>query len=144
MKHGSDSRFDEIKKKPLVFSFAWCVPHVLASDYTYHSHRMAQATWISIVALPAILINSIPKGAHPALGVRDLIAVGIWAGGLGFEIIADRQKSAWRKDKDEKKHEEKFISSGLWALSRHPKWVFLFLRLIFERCSANEDEDKKE
>lgn len=33
------------------------------------------------------------------------------------------EKSNWRKAKDEKKHDEKFISSGLWALSRHPKSV---------------------
>ncbi|CAD6571362.1 MAG: hypothetical protein TREMPRED_000272 [Tremellales sp. Tagirdzhanova-0007] len=106
-KHGKDGRFDEIKKNPILFSFAW----------------FGQATWITCVSLPALLINTLPRAAHPALGLRDLIAVGIWAGGLGLEIVADRQKSAWRKAKDEKKHQEKFITSGVWSLSRHPNYL---------------------
>ncbi len=52
--------------------------------------RLGQATWITCVSLPALLVNIIPRAAQPALGLRDLLAVGIWAGGIGFEIIADR------------------------------------------------------
>jgi steroid 5-alpha reductase family enzyme len=33
------------------------------------------------------------------------------------------EKSSWRADKDAKKHDEKFITSGLWGYSRHPKYV---------------------
>lgn len=106
-KHGKDSRFDEIKTKPLVFSFAW----------------LGQATWITCVSLPVVLINTLPRAAQPALGLRDLLAVGVWASGFGLEIVADRQKSAWRTGKDEKKHEEKFISSGVWGFSRHPNYL---------------------
>ena len=54
--------------------------------------RFGQATWITCVSLPALLINTLPRAAHPALGLRDLIAVGIWAGGLGLEIVADRRE----------------------------------------------------
>jgi len=107
LKTGKDSRFDEIKQNPLQFSGAW----------------LGQATWITLVSLPAILVNSIPRGAHPALGLKDLIGLGIWAGGLGLEILADNEKAAWRADKEAKKHDEKFISSGLWAVSRHPNYL---------------------
>lgn len=107
LKHGKDSRFDEIKKNTGQFSVAW----------------FGQATWITLVSLPAILVNTIPRAAHPALGIRDLIGVGIWAGGLGLEILADSQKSQWRSEKDSKKHDEKFISSGLWSVSRHPNYL---------------------
>ncbi|EIW66172.1 hypothetical protein TREMEDRAFT_45849 [Tremella mesenterica DSM 1558] len=106
-KQGSDSRFDEIKKQPLVFTGAW----------------LGQATWITVVTLPAVMLNIMPRSAHPGLGIRDLIGVGIWASGIGLEIIADREKSAWRKSKDEKKHEERFISSGVWSWSRHPNYL---------------------
>ena len=106
-------------------------------------YRLGQATWITLVSLPAILVNTIPRAAHPALGLRDLIGVGIWAGGLGLEILADSrsslfapssntdrtEKSAWRSDKDAKKHDEKFIQSGLWSISRHPKYVPSHTRL---------------
>ncbi|ORX36474.1 hypothetical protein BD324DRAFT_602249 [Kockovaella imperatae] len=105
-KSGKDSRFDEIKQSPAAFSGAW----------------LGQAAWVSAVTLPAILVNLLPA-AQPALGIRDLIGAGIWMSGIGFEIIADRQKSAWRQDKNDKKHDEQFISSGLWSLSRHPNYV---------------------
>lgn len=42
-----------------------------------------------------------------------------------LEVIADRQKSSWRKAKDSKQHDEKFITKGLWGISRHPKFVFV-------------------
>lgn len=29
-------------------------------------------------------------------------------------MIADRQKSAWREKKNNKEHDEKFITSGAW------------------------------
>ena len=38
-------------------------------------------------------------------------------------VVADRQKSAWRKAKENKEHDEKFITKGLWGISRHPKYV---------------------
>lgn len=83
---GSDSRFDEIKKSPLAFTGAW----------------MAQATWVSLTALPVFITNSIPASAHPALGLKDLATVALWVGALTFEVIADRQKSAWREAKNNK------------------------------------------
>ena len=41
--------------------------------------------------MPAILINIAPI-SQAALGVKDLIGVGVWAAGFGLEIIADRRK----------------------------------------------------
>lgn len=107
LKAGKDSRFDEIKTSPAKFSVAW----------------LGQATWITCVSLPVLLLNSIPKGAHAPLGVRDALAVGVWAAGWGLEIVADRQKSEWRQAKEDKKHEEQFISSGVWSWSRHPNYL---------------------
>ncbi|WWC87619.1 uncharacterized protein L201_002509 [Kwoniella dendrophila CBS 6074] len=106
-KHGSDSRFDDLKTKPAIFSGMW----------------FGQALWVTLVGLPAFLINSVPVAAQPALGIKDFIGLGLWLAGLGFEVLADQEKSTWRKQKDEKKHEEKFISSGLWSLSRHPNYL---------------------
>lgn len=48
------------------------------------------------MSLPAILVNTIPRAAQPALGLRDLLGVGIWAGGLGLEILADSRESPLR------------------------------------------------
>ena len=43
----------------------------------------------------------------------------IWMVGFGIEVIADNQKSQFKKDPENK---GKFISTGLWAYSRHPNY----------------------
>lgn len=107
-KEGKDSRFDEIKKNPLLFSGAW----------------LGQATWVTLSGLPVWLINAVPAAKQARFGgVLDLVGVGIWAGAFGLEILADRQKSAWRQAKNDKKHDEPFIKSGLWGWSRHPNYA---------------------
>jgi len=82
------------------------------------------ATWIALVGLPVWLVNTSPARLSATFGMRDYVAIGIYIGGLVFETYADYQKSSWRKAKDLKQHNEKFISSGLWSISRHPKCVF--------------------
>lgn len=80
-----------------------------------------EATWVCAVGLPVYLANAIPANAHPRLGMRDYVSFSLFAGSFLFEALADRQKTAWRRRKDAKEHDEQFISSGLWSLSRHPK-----------------------
>lgn len=106
---GHDSRFDEIKKSPPKFFGAW----------------MAQATWVSLCLMPVLAVNSIPHkllSTLPALGLVDVVGILLYVGGLGFEIVADRQKSQWSKEKKQKKHEEDFLTRGLWSKSRHPNY----------------------
>ena len=79
------------------------------------------ATWTLLVGLPVYLSNAIPAAAHPPLSARDYAGIALFAGSFLFEIVADRQKSIWRRQKDNKEHDEKFITSGLWSISRHPK-----------------------
>lgn len=104
---GGDSRFDELKHQPVGFTACW----------------MLQATWVLTVGLPVYLSNTIPAAVHPPLRALDCLGAALFAGSWLFEIVADRQKSAWRESKDAKEHNEKFISHGLWGLSRHPNYV---------------------
>ncbi|MBW0460329.1 hypothetical protein O181_000044 [Austropuccinia psidii MF-1] len=106
-KSGSDSRFDEIKQNPLKFFGAW----------------MAQATWVTITAFPVYAVNSIPSIQQAELGLSGKFGTGLWLASFLFEVMADRQKSQWREHKAKKIHDEKFISSGLWSISRHPNYV---------------------
>ena len=53
--------------------------------------RFGQALWVTIVAMPAILVNILPA-SQAALGIKDLIGLGIWAAGFGLEITADRRE----------------------------------------------------
>ncbi|KAJ8069290.1 hypothetical protein OCU04_002950 [Sclerotinia nivalis] len=106
---GHDSRFDEIKKSP---------PRFLAA-FT------AQATWVSLCCLPVIALNALPHpllATLPTLMLTDILGLLLFTGGLTFEILADRQKSAWSAAKKRKEHDEDFLTSGLWSKSRHPNY----------------------
>ncbi|KAI0734248.1 DUF1295-domain-containing protein [Fomitopsis betulina] len=106
-KAGGDSRFDEVKNQPAKFTAFW----------------MAQATWVFIVGLPVYLVNTLPAAAHPPLRPLDYLSVALFTGSWIFEILADRQKTEWRRARDNKEHDEKFITGGLWSVSRHPNYV---------------------
>ncbi|KAL1949267.1 hypothetical protein VTO73DRAFT_8148 [Trametes versicolor] len=107
MKAGGDSRFDEVKHKPAVFAGFW----------------MAQATWVMLVGLPVYMVNTLSPANHPGLGRLDYVSFALLAGSWLFEIVADHQKSSWRHRRDNKEHDEKFITQGLWGVSRHPNYV---------------------
>ncbi|KAJ3855130.1 hypothetical protein EV368DRAFT_72472 [Lentinula lateritia] len=106
-KAGEDSRFNEVKHKPVEFTFYWFM----------------QATWVFVVGFPVYLANTMPKNVHPPLCTRDYFSIGLFASSFFFEALADRQKTIWRRRKDAKEHDEKFITSGLWSISRHPNYV---------------------
>lgn len=106
---GADSRFEEIKRSPPKFFGAF----------------MAQATWVTLCALPVLTLNSLPVGTFallPRLLPTDLLGLTLFITGLAFEVIADRQKAQWSKEKKEKKHSEAFLTRGLWSRSRHPNY----------------------
>lgn len=106
---GRDSRFDEIKKSPPRFAVAF----------------VAQASWVSFCLMPIIALNSIPHTALatlPLLKLTDIIGLSLFIFGLAFEVTADRQKNQWVQEKKQKKHEEEFLTRGLWSKSRHPNY----------------------
>lgn len=107
IKDGGDSRFAEVKKDPKRFAGFW----------------LGQGTWIFLVGLPIWLVNTMPPTISPSFGPRDCVGAALWAGSFLVEIIADRQKSQWRAARDRKEHDEKFITSGLWSVSRHPNYL---------------------
>jgi steroid 5-alpha reductase family enzyme len=84
-----------------------------------------------------VQVNVVPPQFHPALSIRDYAALGLYASALLFEITADRQKAAWRRAQENKEHEEKFITSGLWGISRHPKYYYLRFLIASSPCSDN-------
>ena len=87
---------------------------------------MIQATWVSLCLMPVLAINSLPASTFAALGttvgITDIIGILLYVGGISFEAIADKQKSDWMKEKREKKHDEDFLTKGLWSKSRHPNY----------------------
>ena len=98
---GKDSRFDNIKNRPLRFFMAWTI----------------QGLWVLLTAAAALAV--ITGGVREPLGAVGILGIVVWSIGILIEIIADRQKSAFREDPDNK---GKFIKVGLWAWSRHPNY----------------------
>ncbi|KAL9620624.1 MAG: hypothetical protein Q9160_004878 [Pyrenula sp. 1 TL-2023] len=107
---GEDSRFENIRNSPPKFLGAFFI----------------QATWVSICLLPVLSINALPASTFAALGgltsITDIIGLLLYVGGLSFEVAADRQKNTWVQEKKQKKHEEQFLTKGLWSKSRHPNY----------------------
>ncbi len=100
-KAGSDSRFDDIKTRPLQFLMAWTL----------------QGLWVLLTAATALAV--ITGGVREPLGVVGIVGIAVWSIGMLIEIVADRQKSRFKEDPDNK---DKFINVGLWAWSRHPNY----------------------
>ncbi|KAI8680181.1 S5A-REDUCTASE domain-containing protein [Fusarium keratoplasticum] len=110
LQNGHDSRFDEIKTSAPKFAGAF----------------FGQALWVSLCLSPVILLNAVPpavlSAAVPKLLLTDVLGLTIWACGFACEVIADRQKSAWMKEKKEKLHDEDFMTRGLFSRSQFPNY----------------------
>ncbi len=100
-KAGKDERFDRIKPSFVRFLNAWTL----------------QGLWVSLTLAAALA--AITTTAREAIGVVTVIGALVWVAGFGVEATADRQKSRFRADPANK---GRFISSGLWAWSRHPNY----------------------
>ena len=98
---GKDSRFDKIKNQPPRFFLAWTL----------------QGLWVLLTAACALVV--ITGGNREALGIVGYVGIVVWTIGILIEIVADQQKSAFRADPANK---GKFITTGLWAWSRHPNY----------------------
>ncbi|MEO0422046.1 MAG: DUF1295 domain-containing protein [Pseudomonadota bacterium] len=101
MKDGKDGRFDEMKTNPVTFLMAWTL----------------QGLWVLLTAAAALAV--ITGGVRQPLGVVGLLGIVVWAAGFAIEALADAQKSRFKADPA---NAGKFISTGLWAWSRHPNY----------------------
>ena len=100
-KAGEDKRFRTIKPSASQFFMTWTL----------------QGLWVSLCSMCALTAISSDSG----LIVNPIFFAGLVLFIFGFllEIIADKQKSKFRAIPENK---NKFISSGLWARSRHPNY----------------------
>lgn len=113
--NGIDSRFTLIKQSRPRFLMAWTL----------------QGTWVFITMLPVLILNQSSEVVH--FGTFDYIGMPIWVVGFLFEVVADFQKSAFRKLIENK---DKFIHTGLWSVSRHPNYFGEILLWIGIALSA--------
>ena len=96
---GRDGRFDSIKVDPLRFLMTWTL----------------QGLWVLLTVACALAI--ITGAERESFGLLAVVGTAVWIAGFAIEVVADRQKSAFKQDPA---NEGRFITSGLWSWSRHP------------------------
>ena len=98
---GKDGRFDTMKHDFLQFLMTWTL----------------QGLWVSLTLAAALAI--ITSSEREDFGVIGVIGFLVWLIGFVIEVVADRQKSAFKADPA---NDGRFITSGLWSWSRHPNY----------------------
>lgn len=101
LQDGKDSRFDKVRKNPKIFFIYWTL----------------QGLWVLLTILPVLIVNY--KKDNEPVNNQDQLGWGLWVVGFLIEVIADHQKTQFRKDPA---NAGKFITSGLWSISRHPNY----------------------
>lgn len=99
---GTDDRFDEMKPNKYRFFSAWTI----------------QGLWVLITSAAAV--TAITSLNQPQISWITIVGVSLWLFGLTIEVIADRQKRNFKKKPSS---ETAFITTGLWAYSRHPNYL---------------------
>ncbi len=100
-REGRDERFDELKPSLPRFLLAWTL----------------QGLWVLLTMAAALAAMTT---LHPQpLGFFTVVGLAVWAIGFGFEVVADRQKREFRRHPGNR---GRFITTGLWAWSRHPNY----------------------
>ncbi|MDH4017342.1 MAG: DUF1295 domain-containing protein, partial [Actinomycetota bacterium] len=100
-KDGADTRFDDIKPDFPRFLMTW----TLQGLWVYLTIACGLAAMTSAEALPL--------DAFAAVGGA------LWAAGFMIEVVSDQQKRVFRANPA---NEGRFITTGLWAWSRHPNY----------------------
>lgn len=98
---GSDGRFDRIKPSFSRFLMTWTL----------------QGLWVFLTASAALAaLTTRTPAPLEWIGLGGMLAFTI---GFVIEVVADRQKRAFRLQPE---NADRFITSGLWAWSRHPNY----------------------
>ena len=98
---GGDSRFDPIKINFFRFLLTWTL----------------SGTWVYVTM--AAGLAAVTSADSIGLDAFFTAGLALWLAGFAFEVTADTQKTRFRADPA---NEGKFISSGLWSISRHPNY----------------------
>ena len=100
-KDGEDKRFRTIKPSATQFFMTWTL----------------QGLWVSLCSMCALTAISSESGV--VVNAFYYLGVGLFIYGFYTEVKADNEKSKFRSVPENR---EKFITTGLWAKSRHPNY----------------------
>ncbi|MHC4447498.1 MAG: DUF1295 domain-containing protein [Planctomycetota bacterium] len=100
-REGADGRFDALKRDFARFLLTWTL----------------QGLWVFLTVSCALA--AITAATAERLGPFAALGTAVWIAGFAIEAIADRQKGVFRADPANR---TRFITTGLWAWSRHPNY----------------------
>lgn len=100
-RRGIDERFDAIKPSFTRFLLAWTL----------------QGLWVFLTLAAAL--GAMTSAQPGRLGLVGFVGLAVWAAGFAIEVVSDRQKRAFRQNPT---NSGRFITTGLWAWSRHPNY----------------------
>ena len=100
-KDGEDKRFRTIKPSATQFFMTWTL----------------QGLWVSLCSMCALTAISSESGV--VVNAFYYLGVGLFIFGFITEVKADNEKSKFRSVPENR---DKFITTGLWAKSRHPNY----------------------
>ena len=100
-KDGEDKRFRSIKPSSTQFFMTWTL----------------QGLWVSLCSMCALTAISSESGV--VVNPLFYLGIGLFILGFSLEVIADNQKTKFRSVPENR---NKFITTGLWAKSRHPNF----------------------
>ena len=98
---GSDGRFDELKFSFPRFLMTWTI----------------QGLWVFLTLAAALAAMTVATSVP--MGTLAWVGVVVWVVGFGIETTADAQKRAFKRDPA---NAGRFITTGVWAWSRHPNY----------------------
>lgn len=98
---GRDSRFEKILPDFRVHLMTWTL----------------QAIWVSVTVTCALI--AITSSNKLPIDLFALVGAVLWVTGFSIEVIADNQKTRFRRDP---RNAGRFITTGLWSWSRHPNY----------------------
>jgi steroid 5-alpha reductase family enzyme len=98
---GEDKRFRSIKPSASQFFMTWTL----------------QGLWVSLCSMCAL--TAISSNTGIVMNAFFYIGLVLFILGFAIEVMADMEKSAFKANQENK---DKFITTGLWARSRHPNY----------------------
>lgn len=100
-KDGQDSRFVIMKTKFTWFLMTWTIGGL----------------WVLVTM--AAGLAALTSNTTVALGFLGYLGIALWVFGFAVEVIADRQKTQFKNDPQNK---GRFITTGIWSWSQHPNY----------------------
>jgi steroid 5-alpha reductase family enzyme len=98
---GEDKRFRSIKPSASQFFMTWTL----------------QGLWVSLCSMCAL--TAISSNTGIVMNAFFYIGLALFILGFAIEVMADMEKSTFKANQENK---DKFITTGLWARSRHPNY----------------------